>query len=227
MAQYTVKIEFKTPSLLGTGEGWGSVVDSDIIFDDLGLPYFPGRRLKGMLRESAEEVLSFLELSGTTGYCDANFVREAFGESGSQWGGLLNFDNLYLPDYEAIRQWCAWAYTNSTLSKYFMLERVREAMTEIRGQTAIDGEGVAADRSLRHLRLLKAGTCFNGDITLNQGLNDSIHQKITHLLALACLNFRRAGTRRNRGFGEVKCGLYHNQVDLTQKVLAELKEVML
>ena len=46
MSEYIVTISLESNCLLGSGEGWGSVVDADIVFDNIGLPYFPARRLK-------------------------------------------------------------------------------------------------------------------------------------------------------------------------------------
>ena len=51
-----LQIDVDTFLMLGSGAGRGSYIDSDIIVDEEGLPIFPARRLKGLLRESALEV---------------------------------------------------------------------------------------------------------------------------------------------------------------------------
>jgi CRISPR-associated protein Csx10 len=73
---------------------------------------------------------------------------------------------------------------------------------EIRQQTAIDPSGIADDHSLRTIRVARQGTVFQGNV---QAPSDA--PAIVDTLALACLNLRRLGTKRNRGFGEVTCSL--------------------
>lgn len=41
----------------GSGYAYAGVIDSDICYDDFGLPYIPAKRLKGCMRESAQSIL--------------------------------------------------------------------------------------------------------------------------------------------------------------------------
>lgn len=222
MEKYRIKVVFNSPVLLGSGEGWGSVIDNDIVFDDLGLPYFPARRLKGMLKESAQEVLEMLSLSGLNTFSNNTF-NQAFGESGEITGGILVFDNLYLPDYPATRAWCEWACAN--LGEMFSTEMIIDTFTEIKTQTAIDKDGTASDNSLRRMRVLKKGITFSGDVILKKA-----DQEIIKLLALSCLNLRHTGTMRNKGYGEATFALMQGDDSIarnvSQVVLAELREVV-
>jgi CRISPR/Cas system CSM-associated protein Csm3 (group 7 of RAMP superfamily) len=221
MIKLTIKARFKSPVLLGAGEGRGSVIDADIIFDSMGLPYFPGRRLKGLLRDSAQEILDLFFCSQTEIYSQ-DILDRAFGVTGDESGGLLIFDNLYLPDYDSTYQWCVWVCSNKVLGKYFSPEAIIRAFTETRTQTAVAEDGVVLDQSLRRYRILKEGTAFSGHMILKK----DDEQEVIDLLALACQNLRRAGTRRNRGLGEVDCSLYFEESNLSQKVLDELRGVM-
>lgn len=68
---------------------------------------------------------------------------------------------------------------------------------------------------MRIIRLLKKGKVFEGKVILEK---DS--EELLMLLSLACLNLRRFGTRRNRGFGEIKCSLLEGdkEIDYTEQL---------
>lgn len=218
MKEYIIRLEFISPGLPGVGEGWGSIIDTDIVFDSLGLPYFPGRRLKGLLKESARQVFEMLDLSGAT-YFDDDLINKAFGKPGSIEGGEIIFTNLQLPDYKDVSMWCRWALTqyNTILSPDVIIN----AFTEIRQQTAINEKGIADDNSFRTVRVLKAGTVFEGNACIKYDNSDN---DIEDLLALACINLRRLGTMRNRGFGKVKCALLYKGKDLSEQSIKRIEK---
>ncbi|MGE5558339.1 MAG: RAMP superfamily CRISPR-associated protein [Bacillota bacterium] len=216
MNNYRIKVVTKSPTLLGSGEGWGSVVDADIIFDEAGLPSFPARRLKGLLRESAQEILEMFETSGID-YFKTGDLETAFGKTGSINGGILVFNSLQIPDYEQVYSWCQWA-----MAKYPGLisqEVIVNAQTETREHTAINPDGVAKDNSLRRMRAVRANTVFEGQVALAR--ND---KKTLALLALACLNLHYVGTSRHKGYGEISCTLYEGETNLCPKIITELRE---
>jgi CRISPR/Cas system CSM-associated protein Csm3 (group 7 of RAMP superfamily) len=216
MNDYLIKVTTKSSTLLGSGEGWGSVVDADIVFDALGLPSFPARRLKGLLRESAQEVLEMFATSGLT-YFKSGYLEAAFGKTGSADGGSLTFSTLQLPDHGQVYAWCSWAM--SKYSDFISQEAIINAQTEIREHTEIGDDGVAKDHSLRRFRAIRANTIFEGRVGL-------IRNDVTalNLLALACLNLRHVGTSRHRGYGEINCALYDGETNLSQKIINELRE---
>jgi len=47
---YLLEIKLLSATCPGSGEGWAGIVDTDIITDSSGLPFIPGRRIKGILR---------------------------------------------------------------------------------------------------------------------------------------------------------------------------------
>lgn len=217
MNSYTIKVELISPLLLGSGVGWGgSLIDTDIVFDDYGLPYFPARRLKGMLRESALEVVEMFQQSGL-GWFELSDVDHVFGKKGSAGGASIVFLNLYLTGYGDAVLWLEWALAayDNILTK----EAVLDALTEIRHQTAINmQDGIAEENSLRTLRVLNPGQTLAGSV-----LVDCPSKTVTGLLALACANLRRIGSKRTRGLGEVGCSLWENGRNVTQSVLGQLK----
>ena len=214
MIELKIKIELMSPILLGSGEGLGSLIDTDIIYDNHGLPYLPARRLKGLLRESASEVKEMLNLSGIE-FLSGMQVDDVFGKKGGE-GAPVVFRNLYVEDYEITVNWLKWAFNEygSIVSK----ETVLDTFTEIRRQTAVSLQnGVAENSSLRTIRVLKVGYILTGNV-IAKTYND-----VCDLLALACANLKHVGSNRSRGLGEVKCSLWDNRTNLTQNILEELK----
>ena len=63
MAELDVTIEVLSPIHLNSGQADVNV-DAEIVHDAQGFPYFPAKRFKGLLYESALEVVEMFELSG-------------------------------------------------------------------------------------------------------------------------------------------------------------------
>jgi len=186
-----LKIETLSYTLPGSGEG-DTLIDNDIIFDRVGIPYIPGKRMKGLLRESAIEILEILGLESYS------LVYSLFGVQGST-KGKLKIPNLYIRKYSEIsRDMESLVFSKKAISKSELIE----FFTDIREETAIDDNGIAKDNSLRTSRVLKPGFTFECDID-----GGSLTEKEKALFCLLCMNLRRIGTRRNRGFGKVKCSI--------------------
>ena len=69
----TDKIEFHTDWHCGSGLAAGADVDALVVKDENGMPFVPGKTIKGLVREAVSEIRSF---KGATE--DEKFV-EAFG----------------------------------------------------------------------------------------------------------------------------------------------------
>jgi len=216
MKELKIIVELKSPALVGSAEGFGAVIDADVVFDEAGIPYIPSKRIKGCLRDSAIEVCEMLESGGINLFNLEKdkegqylIVNQLFGIPGSQKPAPLFISNLTVKDYESLRQWLL--YYQSEYGNIVNPEAVRRYYTEIRQQTAIE-DGVAKEHSLRTIRVLKKGESFEGTVLLENSA-----EELLTLLCLACLNLRRFGGRRNRGFGEIKCSLFKENEDLTKK----------
>ncbi len=55
MKSFTIQIETLSPLHLGSGQE-NIVLDADVVYDQYGMPYFPARRFRGLLYESAMEM---------------------------------------------------------------------------------------------------------------------------------------------------------------------------
>lgn len=207
--------------MLGSGTGRGSYIDSDIIFDDYGLPYFPAKRFKGLLRESAMEVLEMLQSTGLEFVFSEEIIESAFGSKTSP--ARIRIYDLYLNDHHNIISWLQYIRQEhpSILNK----ESIINALTEIRQQTAINEKGFAKENSLRTIRVLKPDIEFCGMIEI---VDKSRRSEFEALLALACMNLKRAGSGRNRGWGKIKCSLHngdgHDLYGLTLEMIKNLDE---
>lgn len=182
--------------LTGSGEG-GVLIDSDVVFHRTGFPYIPAKRIKGALKESAEEVL---EIAGVDEFAKKNILQALFGKPGaSTFEGKLMFKNLYLEHWEDIM---AFLKKHPGYSA-FQPENIKAQCTIEIQQTAIDVAGIAQKYSLRNYRVIVPGLSFQCRL----GVNDVLEDPEKDCLNKAVLNLRYLGTRRNRGFGKVKCCL--------------------
>lgn len=206
MKEYEVKIKLESPLHLGSGHA-DVVVDAEAVKDKYGMPYFPGKRLKGLLYESALEMAEMGCGQVETPTFDIEDVKALFGQTSSDGNDVskLRVDNFYLDEYVDL---CAgWKYLQQEYPGIFTPDDVWNSYTELRYQTAIDEEtGIALDGTLHNIRAVDAGTEFIGQIVLlNVNPEDGVKSKDEQILELALLNLRYAGVKRNRGFGKIKC----------------------
>ena len=207
MKKMKIEIELLSPLQLSSGRE-DIIHDSDAVHDSYGVPYFPGKRLKGLLYESA---LELVEMGAKFNKRDIDILFGNIGET------RIRIDNFYLQsnteaeDAEKIRS--SWSYLENKYPEIFNTENVWQSYTEVRHQTKIDeATGTAEDKSLRNMRVVQKGKrlAFIGDIYLLAGANRINDDEI--IVEQALLNLRFAGSKRNRGFGRIKCKKYskHN-----------------
>jgi CRISPR-associated protein Csx10 len=190
-----VKIKLLSYTLTGSGEGVG-IIDSDVVLDDFGFPYIPSRRIKGVLKESSQEVCDILGLN-------YDIVESVFGKDGFT-KGKVHIGNLYVNNYENIRKEIdnLKKDKNSIYNIFINPSQIASYYTTIRQQTSIDEKSeIAKENSLRTFRVLKPSLEFEGEIYEITPLS----KKEKALLYLAAVNLKRIGTSRNRGFGEISC----------------------
>jgi CRISPR-associated protein Csx10 len=208
-----IAIQAETPIALSSGHA-DVTLDADILHDKHGLPYFPAKRFKGILYESALEVVEMAAC------CQDPFllpitVEELFG-SVPNCPVHMSIHDFYLPDYEEMSR--EWEYLQHQYPKILRPADVLDSYTSIRYQTAIDGTtGVAADMSLHNMRVADAGCVFEGSLIL-------ICAKMQHLqaLALALRNINYAGLKRNRGCGKISCTMTGHDIDMDSLITSAL-----
>jgi len=198
--------------LTSSGEG-GVLIDSDVVFHTSGFPFIPAKRIKGMLRESLEEIL---EIQGKDESAVKSLTNSLFGESGKQtYEGKLLFSNLFIENWfqvcEGLAEYPQPAFQPDFIKAYFT--------SEIQ-QTAIGDDGIAKDKSLRNYRVINPGYSFEASIMSIEELS----AEEWDYLKKAVQNLRYAGTRRNRGFGKISCEISENQIPAPFKVNAKVSD---
>lgn len=212
-----ISIYVKTFSPLHLGSGGADIhVDTDVVQDDVGLPYFPAKRLKGLLYESGLEVSEMAEMAEQSGArlidkekWDTLFQR---GRGGAQ---QLVVSNLYLENYDVLH--ADLSYLQKTCPSVFRPAYVLDQYASVRYQTAINAAtGVVEENSLRNMRVLDAGLTFVGEVRILGGDKDCLKT-----LALAVRNLSQCGGKRTRGFGRIACTLTQGGKDILFPLVEE------
>ena len=169
----------------GTGIGRGSDLDALVIKDKSGLPYLPGKTIKGLIKKGMQTIEDAgIHLSNTT---DELFGKHS--EKGDYFGsipGRLYFSNARLPEKE--KKWLESSegqkYTDYFYDRY--------------SSTAIGDNGIAKYKSLRSIEVcipvILEATISGPDDEL-EWIKD---------ISNACVMVRQLGSHRNRGLGRCK-----------------------
>lgn len=179
MKDIRYEITFHTYWHCGSGLSAGADVDALVVKDADGLPYVPGKTMKGLLREAAELLMQLHPEK----YCCTDWtacVGYAAADGSASGQGSAFFSNAVLQDEEAetIR-------SQNGLARY-MYKGV--------ASTAIDeSTGTAREHSLRKM-----------EVTVPCVLTGSIHDVPDDCVALLSDSMKmvkRLGVGRNRGLG--------------------------
>lgn len=198
-----IRITLKSASTFGRGDGVAGLVDREIEHDPHGFPFLRGKTLKGLLKESAENVVYALEkLQGKTGWSEARDNVFGMPGRGTTQRGNLHVGDAVLP----------LDLRNEIISANLSREDVLFALTAIRRQTSINPDGGPEKGSLRSMRVLLPNVILEAPLAFEQ--EPSVLE--TQLLFATVLDFRRAGTGRNRGRGSLVAELVNNDESLNQ-----------
>ena len=172
------KLEFFSYWHCGSGLSAGADVDQLAVKDENGLPFVPGKTIKGLIREAAEE------LSGLNPdyYAAANDLDTVFGKAPSldnpDSQGCAFFSNAEFPNSDKRK------IINEGLAKY-LFDRINS--------TAIDESGIAKEHSLRRMEVVLP-CILTGEI---HNIPENVAATITDALRFV----KRLGENRNRGLG--------------------------
>lgn len=182
MSMKSASIEIRLLSYwhIGSGFGRGAEVDALVLRDMDGLPYIPGRSLKGVFREAAQncEEIGVIE-KGRTWRLFGKPSEE--GEYDGSAPGLLFFRDACLPENER-----SWLLSKSGRD-------FRSALFETMASTSVNQNGVSDDHTLRTIELC-----------VPMVLESEIHSDgdtFCEDLRKAAVLIRAFGSRRNRGLG--------------------------
>lgn len=196
-----LNIQVKVISPIHLSSGKADVnVDADVIHDAYGMPYFPARRFKGLLAESAVEVHEMGQRSGLEPFASLS-PELLFHHESDEADVRLFLPNLYLADADGYAEMAGtWKQLQEKYASLLTPQDVLQEYTSVRYQTRLK-DGVAAKGSLHNLRVVEAGVTFYGEAELN----GSEAETYLPLIAAALHNLTAAGGKRNRGFGRIRC----------------------
>lgn len=167
-------IEFYSYWHCGSGLAAGASADALVVKDEEGLPFVPGKTIKGLVRECVEE---FSGLEEST--IDKMFGTRAESEAEKRDVGQCYFSNATLSENERNQivknKWQLYLYKNIA-------------------STSIDeNTGVAKEGSLRTIEVAIPCTLEGEIVNVPEGNEENLKQ--------ALLMIKRLGANRNRGLG--------------------------
>lgn len=193
---YSLKAEFLTYWHIGTGRGSGQNLDALVEKDAHGLPYIPGKTIKGLFRDAFYKMDNWQE----TKYTDLLFgARTAEDEQARDdtTPGRLRFGNLNLIERDYLIQ-----HDNQSEGKLI------PHLFQTQASTAIDEKtGSAKEKSLRMIEVVVPAK-LEGDIEYLPSIHDKEQQMsledLTKLLEQAASLITHIGANKNRGMGRVR-----------------------
>lgn len=212
-----IKITLESDICIASGESSGNSVDSDICTDTYGIPFIPARRMKGCLREVADELRSY-------GYEKATeeAIKKLFGNSLGTEGAFHISDGL-LKGTMHLREWIRdieRGKESRIIQSAVHPVNIKNIFTSVRGQTRME-DGVKVDNTLRFTRVMNQYNPLN----LNRFENNVFYApveivkeegELEDLLEACCKGLRHIGLNRNRGLGNVKVEFCSTTEDATE-----------
>ncbi len=201
MKTYQLKLTLLSDATFGRGDGVAGLVDVEVQYDAVGLPYLGGRALKGVLGAECDNLIYSLS-KAVPGNQKTRWQQAAlrlFGQSGARLTGeaIMRVSPACLPsDLQAA---LARDIEKGTLSRM----KVLDMLTTLRRQTALDESGAPRKETLRTLRVILRDTTFTSQLTFS---DDPAPDDLA-LLAATVKALRRVGTGRTRGRGRVQAAL--------------------
>ncbi|MDN3651361.1 RAMP superfamily CRISPR-associated protein [Thalassotalea ponticola] len=190
MSKLQIKFDIQSFWHIGCAEEGGAYVDSLMLKDRNGLPYLPGRAVKGLLR-------SAFSLAESKGWFQApeelsNLTDYIFGSEGEGLAtqGLLTIDSASLGQNEM---------------EFFVSNNgAAEQLFDVHFSTAINENGVAQEGSLRSMEVA-VPMVLVCDIDIQENsLKPLIGvETIKSWLKSVCPLVSEFGAKRTRGYGQV------------------------
>ena len=225
MMDYVLEITLQSPLTAGSGERRIGIADREVVFDDLGLPILPGRRLKGLWREAYRDVFeAWHQILSTDKSCRIGWpeayrdvvegwvsdgelpvsVKSVFGKPGGgpeKGSACFYVANAELQAASSLKEWLEYLQHPDRVWQ-LQSEDVLQHFATVRAQTAMDRwTGAARDDTLRVTRTLRPGLVFHAPVQFSETPSDSV----LSALALGAAALQHMGVSRSRGLGKVRC----------------------
>ncbi|NCS63300.1 MAG: hypothetical protein CO158_00750 [Piscirickettsiaceae bacterium CG_4_9_14_3_um_filter_43_564] len=196
---YLLTAEFLTYWHIGTGRGSGQNLDALVEKDAHGLPYVPGKTIKGLFRDAFYK----MDHWQSTQYTDFLFGARTAEDKHTRdetTPGRLRFSNLNLIERDYLIQ-----HDNQD-DKYE--GKLIPHLFQTQASTAIDEKtGSAKEKSLRMIEVVVPAN-LEGDIEYLPSIHDKEQpvslDDLTKLLEQAASLITHIGANKNRGMGRVR-----------------------
>lgn len=208
-AEAVLRIDFHGFWHCGTGRGASAAIDAVVTRDHLGLPYVPGRTIRGVLRDAVRQFeasgrFSGFEraLFGSQGYVPTAGREEPTHEPGTDPGRLTITSATMEP---AIVDWFE-AHRRAGTLHGGQAEAARATLFQTLAMTAIDETtGTAADKTLRTVEVVVPLT-LRASVGLRAAhpgvaASPAIDTEWTDAVRQACVLVGALGAGRKRGLG--------------------------
>lgn len=182
MKDITYTIQFFSFWHCGSGLAAGADVDALVVKDENGLPFVPGKTIKGLVRESIELICQLYPEK-----VNEDLIQKAFGffdNKDKKINGSLFFTNAELPEAEKV-----------SIIKNDMAEFLYDSISS----TAIDDKGIAKDHSLRRQEVVVPCTLTGKILHVDEDLEGALVESMDMI--------KHLGVNRNRGLGRCKITL--------------------
>ncbi|MFC0215976.1 RAMP superfamily CRISPR-associated protein [Paenibacillus chartarius] len=200
---WCIRIALLSEAALGSGQAMAGETDTELTYDEHGIPYYKGKTLKGKLREQAELVGQL--------YGETATVERLFGSSTSRSSmqeGRLRFGNAYLP-YEWYRELA-----------HFRHDEIKARLTAVRIIASLHPEtGTMIQNSSRQVRVLTKDAVFYSQL---HGMERLQEEEIA-FMALVISMTKHIGSMQSRGKGHVWMQLYENDQNVTPYYMNKIK----
>ncbi len=189
--KYTIKysIEFHTDWHCGSGLAAGADVDALVVKDEKGMPFIPGKTIKGLIREAAAEIRGLQCQSFDDDFYNAFGFFEKDKEEMKKGSMFFTNAELNKDEYDAIV---------SNNASRFMYRDI--------ASTAIDNDGIAKEHSLRKMEVVVPCILYGTIHDVPEGMADEIVKSLGFI--------KRLGQNRNRGLG--RCTITGRKEDVNE-----------
>jgi len=178
-----IKIDFFSDWHCGSGLTSGADVDLLCVKDECGLPYIPGKTIKGLLREAAETIYNE----------DKEFIEKCFGKQSEKKEDVFEKGFCYFSNAELTKN--VKEQLKDSSKKELLFRKI--------SSTKIDENGIAEEHSLRKMEVAVPLVLFAEISDLQDEYSPQMEK---------CLKFiKRLGTNRNRGLGRCNISIYKEE----------------
>ncbi len=203
MYKGTITIKLKSDLCTGSGYAYAGIIDSDICYDEVGIPYIPGKRLKGCFRETATSFLYSLY--------DEKMISNIFGSRGQADSSKLTVGNARILNYKNAKN----IFENEIAkdSSVYNQQSILEEYTRVIAQTKLNDDGSADEGSLRYTRVINHFAPGNdeNELIFEAPISADLNNEEKIALENIIKATRNIGLKRNRGLGSVICDLKLNE----------------